>query len=56
MRRPQHRSDGVSEVLSHLASIDELERAERGLEVGSVGLEFVERGCEVALELGGVLP
>ena len=56
MLRPQHHIDGVSEVLSHLASIDELKRSECSLKVWSVRLKFVERSRDAGLELGWILP
>ena len=41
--------------LSYLSGRDKLQGAEGRLEVGDVGLELVEGGCDGGLEFGGVL-
>lgn len=40
---------------SHLLSVDELQRTQRRLEVGGVGLQVVEGRGDLGLELRGVL-
>ncbi len=45
----------ASRANSHLTGRDELQRAEGDLEVGSVGLEFVQSAGDALLELRGVL-
>lgn len=43
-------------VSSHLSCVDELQRSEGDLQIGSVGLEIVQSTGDVLLQLGGVLP
>ena len=40
---------------SYLTGRDDLERSQSGLEIGDVGLEFVESSCNCRFGLGGVL-
>lgn len=47
---------GLGSAGSHLSGRDELQRPQRDLEIGGVGLEVVQGASDVGLQLGRVLP